>query len=135
MGMIQKLFVVLLCMNLFLFIFAPAIGTSAENTLLSKFFNLESESISMDNTDVSGTMQNIDLVEDSAIVGASTLSIVSVFKMVWNFVKAILGILFAPLILVNSIAGAPYLVKLLFAVPNIVILLFGTVSFIKGYDW
>ena len=135
MGMVQKAFVILLCMNLFLFIFAPAIGKSQDNTLLSKFFNMDSESITMDGTDVSGTLQDVNLVEDSAIVGASTLSIVSTFKMVWNFVKGILGILFAPIIILNSMDGTPYLVKLLFLVPNVIILLFGTVSFLKGYDW
>ena len=135
MGMVQKVFVILLCMNLFLYIFAPAIGKSQDSSLLSNFFNMDSPSLTMDGTTVSGTMQDVSLVEDSAIVGASTLSIVSTFKMVWNFVKGILGILFAPMLILNSIDGTPYIVKLLFLVPNIIILLFGRVSFLKGFDW
>jgi len=136
MGKVEKVFVMLLCMNLFLFLYFPLVfeGENAQQkSLLSKFMNVDTNSI--EGTDISGDLAGMTLESDDAVVGDSTLSLVSPFRMVWNGIKGILTFLFAPIFIISTIPNIPSTVILIFALPNILLLLFGTISFIKGYDW
>jgi len=138
MGKVEKVFILLMCMNLFLFVYFPLIdGTqnTQQRTLLSKFINLDSETPTISSGGVSGEISKISLSTDSAVVGESTLSLVSTMRMIWNAIKGILSFLFAPVIVMNSIPNIPSTVTLFVILPNILILVFGTISFLKGFDW
>ena len=138
MGKVEKVFILLLCMNLFLYVYFPLIdGTqnTQQVSLLEKFINLDGANPTIASDGISGEISEISLSTDSAVVGESTLSLVSTMRMIWNGIKAILSFLFAPVIVINSIPNIPSVVALFFILPNILILVFGTISFLKGFDW
>ena len=138
MGKVEKTFVIMLSVNLFLYFFFPFVA-STQNTLqdsiISKFIDLDSNTPTIDGTEISGEMSEIEIETDDAVVGSGTLSIVSTIRTIWGYISAIIGILFAPVMVIASIPNVPNIAILLFALPNTLILVFGTISFIKGNDW
>ena len=134
MGIVQKVMIIMLCMNLFLFFYIPEDWTVSQDTLLSKFVTISDTSISFEGSEVGDTLPTTTN-EQVAIVGSGTLSLIDSFGMAWGIIRFILTLVFAPLILAIIIPGLPIIVTTFIVVPNIAILIFGTMSFIRGYDW
>jgi hypothetical protein len=105
--------------------------------MINQFVQVDSDmnSTSISSSTASGMLNNLSLGESTAVVGVDTLSIDSPLRTVWNGFVLILSLLFAPFVVLNAIPNVPTVVSLLILVPNIVVLVFGTISFLRGYDW
>jgi len=134
MGLVQKVFIVMLCMNLFLYFYIPSDWGVDSTSVLSNFIDLSGEQVSMEGTSVSDSLPS-STSSTTASIGTGTLTFVSTFGMIWAFIKFILTVLFAPILIIYIIPDIPLAVAAFFVLPNVLILIFGTISFIKGSDW
>ena len=133
MGVVQKAFVILLSMNLFLYFYIPTDWDVDSTSVLSSFIDV-SGSTAQVGDNLRDTIPS-DVSSDTASIGEGSLSFINTFAMIWNFLKFILTLMFAPIIIAYIIPSIPMAVVLLISLPNIIILTFGTISFIKGSDW
>jgi hypothetical protein len=134
MGLVQKVFIVMLSMNLFLYFYIPTDWGVDSNSVLDNFIDLEGEQASMSGTSISENVPS-STSSTTASIGTGTLTFVSTFGMVWNFIKFVLTLLFAPILIIYIVPDIPLAVAAFFILPNVLILIFGTISFIKGSDW
>jgi len=135
MGAVQKTLIIMIMANLFLYFFLPSEFIGPDTTeVLGNFINLEGDTASVENTTFSRNLPS-DLETDDAIVGSSTLSIASPFRMIWDSIEFILTLFFGPVVLAYIIPDIPIEVAAIIIIPNMIILIMGTISFIRGADW
>lgn len=134
MGVVQKAFIVMICMNLFLYFYLPSDWSLGQSGIIGNFADLSGQTLNIDGTGLNENMPN-SLSQDTAVVGTGSLSLVSTFRMVWGFVQFILTLFAAPLIVALIIPDIPLVVQAFLIIPNLVVLAFGTISFIRGADW
>jgi len=134
MGAVRNAFVLMLCMNLFLFFYLPTDLNIGQENLITEFVDISESgdvgiSQNMSNTIPSSTS------ESSASIGEGSLNFIDTFGMAWGFIRFIASMLFAPILIALMIPNIPSAVALLFILPNILLVAFGLISFIKGYDF
>jgi hypothetical protein len=133
MGLVQKTFILMLCMNLFLYFYLPSDLNLGQDTLLSKFLDISEENVEI-SSELQDTLPTSSESTTSSI-GGGILSFIDNFGLAWDFIRFILTMLFAPILVAFIVPNIPVTVALLFILPNILILGFGIISFIKGYDF
>ena len=129
MGNLEKIFVMLMCANFFMYIYLGAAESTQNASLLNLFLDLESNNPGS----LAGTLPS-SVSSDTAVVGTDTLSIASPIRMVWNFLDGILTYLFAPAVVISTIPNLPIQVAQIFCLPYFIMLMFGIVGFIRGKD-
>jgi|SRR6056297_166115 len=134
MGMVRNAFILMLCMNLFLYFFMPSDLNMGQDNLITQFVSVsDSGKVGISNN-MSSTIPT-STSETSTSIGGGTLNFIDQFGMAWGFVRFVASLLFAPVLIAIMIPNIPTAVALLFILPNILILVFGIISFIKGYDF
>jgi len=133
MSVVRNAFVLMLCMNLFLYFYLPSDLNTGQENLLSKFIDIsDSGDVSLSQNMTSNLPSSKS--EDSASIGGSNINFIDTFSMIWGFLYFIISLLFAPILVALIIPDVPTAVVLLFIVPNVLLVVFGLVSFIKGSD-
>lgn len=133
MGIALKTLYVYLGINLFFYFLMPATYTGWNDGILGNFMDIDSGTATFDGTTASSKIPQ-STEEDSAVVGTGSLSLVSTFRMVWNFIKFVAFLIVAPLIVAYLIPGIPIGIVILIALPGVVSLSFGVISAIRGWD-
>ena len=132
MGVVQKVFILMLCMNLFLFFYLPEDLNLGQDNLISKFLNIDGDDVQLSD-DLQNTLPTSSESTTSSI-GGGVLSFIDTFGLIWDGIRFLLSLFFAPILIAFIVPNIPSTVAILFILPNIILLFAGFISFIKGYD-
>jgi hypothetical protein len=132
MGLVQKTFILMLCMNLFLFFYIPDDLNLGQNTLLSRFLDISDDNVEL-NEDLVETLPT-NTESTTSNIGGGVLTFIDQFGLIWDLLRFFLTMLFAPIVVAFIVPNIPVQVAVMFILPNILMLLFGYLSFFKGYD-
>jgi hypothetical protein len=132
LGPLTKTFLILLCLDLFLFVYMPTDWHLDNGRIFETFFDVDrdAETMTINSTQMNETVP-ASLQEDSTLIGGSAFSLVATFRMIWDFLKLLGTFLFAPVVIISNI-GAPFIVNLIFSIIFVPLMIFGFMQAIRG---
>lgn len=132
MGIIQKVFIIMLCMNLFLYFYLPEDLNLGQDNLISEFLDIDGDDVQLSDN-LQDTLPTSSESTTSSI-GGGVLSFIDTFGLIWDGIRFLLSLFIAPILIAFIVPNIPSTVAILFILPNIILLFAGFISFIKGYD-
>ena len=136
MGMVERSSYIMMAIYVFLYPIFLMTGMHASAVtqtegMIDKFVDHDTGSI--EGSDIQANIPT-ELSTDSAIIGTETLSVVSVIRMVWDFLKWVLAALVGGMFALMLMLEFPIVICIFIGLPFTLIQILGMISAVRGWD-